>query len=83
LNRRGGRDERPDVRTGRGDWRDRGETRGYRPQVNPAPRQEMDRGMRQGGPNPGGRTEPSVRDRGPGGRSGIERGGPGQGERRP
>src|SRR5262245_36838912 len=42
LDRRGGRDDRPDVRTGRGDWRDRGETRGYNPQVNPAPRQEMD-----------------------------------------
>jgi uncharacterized protein YraI len=86
LERRGNRDERPDVRTGRGDWRDRGETRGYRPQVNPAPRQEMDRGMRQGGSNPGGRTDPGMRDRGPGGQGaqgGRDRGGPGQGERRP
>jgi uncharacterized protein YraI len=79
---RGDRNERPDARTGRGDWRDRGESRGYRPQGNPAPRQEMDRGTRQG-PNPGGRNEPGVRDRGPGGQGGIEKGGPGQGERRP
>jgi uncharacterized protein YraI len=95
FDRRGYRDERPKVRTGRGegddrrsnrrgyrdDWRDRGETRGNTPRVNPAPRQEIDRGVRQGGSNPAGRTDPGMRDRGPGGQGGRDRGGPGQGER--
>jgi uncharacterized protein YraI len=78
LDRGANRNERPDVRTGRGDWRDRGETRGYNPQVNPAPRQEMDRGARQGRANPGAGAERSMGERAPG----FDRGG-GQGERRP
>jgi uncharacterized protein YraI len=78
LNRRGSQDERPDVRTGRGDWRDRGETRGYRP-TNPAPRQEMDRGTRGGGTEPGS----GARDGGPGGQGGRDRGSLRQDERRP
>lgn len=83
LDRRGSRDERPDVRTGRGDRRDRGESRGYLPQGNTAPRRENDRGMRQGDTNPGGRAGPGMRDRGPGGQDGPDRGGPGRGDRRP
>jgi len=82
LDRRGNRDERPDARTGRGDGRDRGETRGYIPQIKPAPRREIDRGARQGD-NPDGRTGPSMRDRGPGGLGGHDRDSPGQGDRRP
>lgn len=81
---RGKREERPDVRSGRGDWRDRGESKGYLPQqTNPAPRRELDRGMRQGDPNPAGRPVPSMRDRGPAGPGNVERGGPGRGDRRP
>jgi uncharacterized protein YraI len=83
VDRRGDRDERPDARTGRGDWRDRGETRGYVPQNNPAPRREPDRGARQRDGNPaGGRDSPGMRDRGPGDQGGFERGGRGQGDRR-
>jgi uncharacterized protein YraI len=75
LERRGGRNERPDVRTGRGDWRDRGETRAYRPDT-PTPRQDMDRAVRKGGPNPGERSAPAMRERGPGGgERGSQRGG--------
>ncbi|HEY7301773.1 MAG TPA: SH3 domain-containing protein [Xanthobacteraceae bacterium] len=83
LDRRGSRDERPDVRTGRGDWRDRGETRGYNPQVNPAPHRELNRGMHQGGGNADGRAERSTPDRGREGKSDPNGGGHGQGEHRP
>jgi uncharacterized protein YraI len=82
VDRRGDRDERPDVRTGRGDWRDRGETRGYVPQNNPAPRRETERGARQRDANPAGRDSPGMRDRGPGDQGGFDRGGRGQGDRR-
>ena len=81
--RRTNREDR-NVRTGRGDWRDRGETRAYSPPMNPNPRQGMDRGARPDASPGAGRAEPSMR----GGRSGgMERGrdggGPGQGDRRP
>jgi uncharacterized protein YraI len=82
LDRRGDRNERPAARTERGERYDRSEARGYRP-TNPSPRQETDRGMRQGGANAGGRMEPGARDRGPGGPGGgFDRSGPGQGERK-
>jgi uncharacterized protein YraI len=74
LDRRPNREERPNVRTGRGDM-ERGETRGYNPPSNRGPRQEMDRGPRQDA-NPGrGRAEPSMGG-GPRGPS-AERGGGG------
>ena len=57
LDRRSNREERPNVRAGRGDWRDRGETRGYNPPSNSGPRQEMDRGPRQGANPDRGRAE--------------------------
>jgi uncharacterized protein YraI len=83
LDRRGDREGRPDGRTGRGDWRDRGETRGYVPQGNPTPRREIERGTRPGDANPAGRMGPSMRDRGSEGQGGRDRGGPGQSDRRP
>lgn len=83
LDRRGNRDERPDVRNGRGDRRDRGEARGYVPEIKSIPRREIDRGARQGDENPGGRTAPNRRDGDPRSSGGLDRGGPGQGDRRP
>lgn len=73
LDRRSNREERPNVRTGRGDWRDRGETRGYNPPSNSRPRQEMDRGSRQGANPDRGRAESGDRN------SGGERAGDGSG----
>ena len=73
--------QRPDVRTGRGDWRDRGESRGYLPQRNPGPRQDVDRGTRT---SPGaGEHRPAARG-GADHRGGPDRGGAGHGgDRRP
>jgi uncharacterized protein YraI len=72
MDRRTDREERSNVRTGRGDnIRERGETRGYNPQINSGPRQESNRG---------GRAEQSVRTpRGPEGHPG---GAAGRGEGR-
>jgi uncharacterized protein YraI len=58
LDRRSNREERSNVRTGRGEM-ERGETRGYNPPSNRGPRQEMDRGPRQGA-NPSRGAEPSM-----------------------
>lgn len=79
LDRRSNREERPNVRTGRGDWRERGETRGYNPPSNSGPRQEMDRGRRQSDNPDRGRAESNAR--GPRG-GGNDRGGGGREERR-
>jgi len=76
---RSNREERPNVRTGRGEMQ-RGETRGYNPPSNRGPRQEMDRGSRQDA-NPGrGQAGPSM-GAGPRG-GGGERGGGGRHEER-
>lgn len=83
LDRRSGRSERPNVRTGRGDSRERGEVRGYNPQTNASPRhggprQEMNRGTPRDA-NPGGRGGPSMSP-GPKGQGGHGQGGAERGE---
>ena len=69
LDRRSNREERSNVRTGRGEM-GRGETRGYNPPSNRGPRQEMDRGNQSRG-----RAEPSMGSAPRG--AGAERGGGG------
>jgi uncharacterized protein YraI len=59
LDRRSNREERPNVRAGRGEM-ERGETRGYNPPSNRGPRQDMDRGPRQDANPSRGRAEPSM-----------------------
>jgi uncharacterized protein YraI len=72
--RRVNREDRPDVRTGRGGM-ERGETRGYNAPSNRGPRHEMDRGPRQDA-NPGRGREPSMGGAPRGGAA--ERGGGGE-----
>jgi uncharacterized protein YraI len=75
LDRRSNREERSNVRTGRGDM-ERGATRGYNPPSNRGPRQEMDRGARQDSSPNRGRAEPSMGGA-PRGGAAAERGGGG------
>jgi uncharacterized protein YraI len=73
MDRRSDREQRPSIRSERGDRGELGQGRGYNP---PGFRQETDRGPRRGEPGRG-RPEPSVRSQ-----KGSEGGHPGDGRRR-